>query len=67
MRLAVSTTHVALVSPRYMEPILDAMSVGWLMGRKASNLHFARWEDEIDTPLDEIRAELGIDRSLDVA
>lgn len=67
MRLAVTTSHVAFVSPRYMEAMMDAMSVGWLMGRKAKNLHFTRWEQELDTPLEDIRARLGIDRSMDVA
>lgn len=66
MRLAVTSTHAALVSPGFMEPIMDAMSVGWMMGRKARNLHFTRWEDEINTPLEDIRERLGIDRSIDV-
>lgn len=65
MRLAVTSAHAAFVSPRFMEPIMDAMSIGWLMGRRAENLHFGRWEDEINTPLDDIRARLGIDRSID--
>ncbi|MEM7094053.1 MAG: Coq4 family protein [Actinomycetota bacterium] len=67
MRLAVTAAHVAFVRPRYMESMYDAMSVGWLMGRKAKNLHFSRWEDELDTPLVEIQADLGIDRTLDIA
>lgn len=65
MRIAVTAAHVAFVSPRYMELLMDAMSVGWMMGRKAKNLHFTRWEDELDTPLEEIRAQFGIDRSID--
>lgn len=67
MRLAVTAAHVAFVSPRYMEAMMDAMSIGWIMGRKAKNLHFTRWEEQINTSLDDIRAELGIDRSIDVA
>ncbi len=66
MRLAVTASHFAFVSPRYMEPLMDAMSIGWMMGRKADNLHFERWEDHLDTPLGDIRARLGIDRSIDV-
>ena len=65
MRLAVTSAHVAFVSPRYMEAMMDAMAIGWMMGRKAKNLHFTRWEDEIDTPLEDIRTRLGIDRSID--
>lgn len=67
MRIAVTTSHIAFVSPRYMEPLMDAMSIGWMMGRKATNLHFTRWEDKLNTPLEEIRAEFGIDLSIDCA
>ncbi len=66
MRLAVTSAHFAFVSPRYMEAIMDAMTIGWMMGRKAKNLHFTRWEDEINTPLADVQARLGIDRSIDV-
>lgn len=65
MRLAVTAAHVAFVSPRYMETVMDAMSIGWTMGRLAKNLHFTRWEDQIDTPLEEIRADFAINRSID--
>ena len=65
MRVAVTTAHFAFVSPRYMEMLMDAMSIGWMMGRKAKNLHFTRWEDEVNTPLQDIRQRLGIDRTID--
>ena len=65
MRLAVTTAHTAFVSPQFMEAAMDAMSIGWIMGRSSNTLHFARWEDEIDTPLADIRERLGIDRSID--
>lgn len=65
MRLAVTSAHAAFVNPGFMEPFFDAMSIGWIMGRKAQNLHFTRWEDQVDTPLEEIRERLGIDRSID--
>ena len=66
MRLAVTSAHVAFVSPKHMEAMFDAMSIGWMMGRRADNLHFGRWEAQLEPPLDEIRTRLGIDRSLDV-
>lgn len=66
MRLAITSTYAALVNPAFMEPIMDAMSIGWMMGRKAENLHFTRWENEVNTPLADIRSRLGIDRSIDV-
>lgn len=65
MRLAVTTAHFAFVRPRYMETLMDAMSIGWVMGRKAKNLHFMRWEEELETPLADIRHRLGIDRAFD--
>ncbi len=65
MRLAVVASHIAFVSPAFMEAAYDAMSIGWLMGRSAKNLHFTRWEDELETPLEDIRARLNIDRSID--
>ena len=65
MRLAVTSAHAAFVNPGFIEPIMDATSIGWMMGRKAKNLHFIRWEDEVNTPLDDIRARFGIDRSID--
>ena len=65
MRLAVVSAHAAFVTPGFMEAVFDAICIGWLMGRKAENLHFTRWEDEINTPLEDIRERLGIDRSID--
>ena len=39
---------------------MDAMVRGWLMGRETANLHFAKWEEQLDRPLEDIRAELGL-------
>jgi len=40
------------------------MTAGWAMGRAAENLHFTRWEDELDTPLTVLRERVGIDPTL---
>ncbi len=60
-RFAVTTAHVAFVKPEYITMSMDAMCAGWAMGRAAENLHFTRWEDELHTPLTELRERFGID------
>ncbi len=59
MRLAVTTAHIAYVSPKDIITAMDALAAGWTMGRTWENLHFVRWEDELDTPLDDLRARFG--------
>ena len=41
---------------------MDAIVDGWSHGRSAKNLHFTLWEEEIDTPLADLRREWGLDR-----
>lgn len=59
MRTAVTTTHVAFVRPGLIEPAMDALANGWIMGRQWKNLHFTKWEEQLDRPLGDIRAEYG--------
>ncbi len=59
MRLAVTTAHIAYVSPKDITTAMDALAAGWTMGRTWQNLHFVRWEDELDTPLSDLRARFG--------
>ena len=61
MRTAVTTAHVAFVNPAAITDAIDALVTGWMVGRFAENAHFHRWEDELDTPLDELRERFGID------
>lgn len=63
MRTAVTTAHVAFVNPRGITAAMDAICTGWMVGRFAANAHFHRWEDELDTPLDELRERFGVDPS----
>lgn len=55
-RLAVTTAHIAYVSPKDIATAMDALAAGWTMGRTWENLHFVHWEDELNTPLADLRA-----------
>ncbi len=59
MRIAVTTSHVAFVNPSYIATAMDAISEGWIMGQNWKNLHFTKWEEQLDRPLADIRAEYG--------
>ncbi|MEM9564406.1 MAG: Coq4 family protein [Actinomycetota bacterium] len=60
MRVAVTTAHLAFVSPGSTTKAMDALVDGWVLGRASDNLHFHLWEDELDTPLDELRERFGV-------
>ncbi|MEL6891991.1 MAG: Coq4 family protein [Actinomycetota bacterium] len=60
-RFAVTTAHLAFVNPGAIEQAMDAMVTGWMVGRFAQNTHFMKLEDELHTPLDELRGRIGID------
>jgi ubiquinone biosynthesis protein Coq4 len=59
MRIAVTTAHVAFVNPRFMVTTMDAITLGWSTGQQWKNLHFTKWEEQLDRPLADIRAEYG--------
>ena len=60
MRLAVTLAHTAFVNPGITVEAMDAIVEGWSKGRASGNLNFARWEDELDTPVSELRARFRI-------
>ncbi|MEM8925540.1 MAG: Coq4 family protein [Actinomycetota bacterium] len=60
-RLAVTTGHVALVNPKGIVPVMDAFCAGWMAGRQADNIHFTKWEEQLDRPLADIRQEFGVE------
>ncbi len=62
-RFAVTMGHLAFVKPEHTMAAMDAMTTGWQLGRSCENLHFHRWEDELDTALADLRARFGIDPS----
>ena len=60
MRMAVTTAHMAYLSPSITVDAMDAIVDGWAYGRSAKNINFERWEDELDTPLETLRARFGL-------
>ena len=58
MRMAVTTAHMAFLKPEITVDAMDAIVDGWAYGRRANNLNFVRWEDELDTPLSTLRERL---------
>lgn len=64
MRMAVTTAHMAFVNPGITVDAMDAIVEGWAFGRASKNINFTRWEDEIDTPLDELRRRFGLNTTL---
>ena len=60
MRMAVTTAHLAFVNPAVIDLAMDSIVAGWQVGRGCKNLHFTRWEDELDTPLAELRERMEI-------
>ncbi len=60
MRMAVTFAHAAFVNPEITVDAMDAVVEGWSKGRASGNLNFARWEDELDTPVSELRERYSI-------
>lgn len=62
-RVAVTTAHMAFMRPGLIVEAMDAFVDGWSYGRSARNLNFERWEDELDTPLEVLRARMNLNRA----
>jgi ubiquinone biosynthesis protein Coq4 len=60
MRMAVTFGHAAFVNPDITVDAMDAIVAGWTRGRASENLNFARWEEELDTPVSELRERYSI-------
>lgn len=68
MRIAVTTGHIAFVNPTATASVMDALMDGWFVGRSSQNTHFTLWEDELHTPIDDLRERFAITpRSLETA
>jgi ubiquinone biosynthesis protein COQ4 len=63
MRLAVTLGHTAYIKPSLTVAAMDAIVDGWAYGRAAKNLNFERWEDEIDTPIEDLRVRMNLDNT----
>lgn len=59
MRTAVTTAHIAMVQPQAITAAVDALANGLAMGRAWKNLHFTKWEHELDRPIADIRLVYG--------
>lgn len=59
-RMAVTSGHVALVNPSGIVMVMDAFCEGWTRGRGAKNLHFVKWEEQLERDLDDIRREFDV-------
>jgi ubiquinone biosynthesis protein COQ4 len=60
MWMSVATTRITFADPAAIVPTMDAISDGWQYGRRTPQLQLTRWEDHLDRPLAEVRAEHGI-------
>lgn len=60
MRMAITLAHSAFVNPDITVDAMDAIVDGWSRGRASDNINFAIWEDEIDTPVLELRERYNI-------
>ena len=62
MWIAVVTSHMTLVDPYLIKPGMDAITDGWALGRHARSVQFVKFEHRLGEPLDDIRAEFGLQR-----
>ncbi len=58
--MSVTTTRAAFLHPDGITPLMDAISEGWRLGRALPQLQTVRWEDVLDRPLVELRAQFDI-------
>lgn len=63
-RIADTTANFAGVNPRLTATIMDATINGWLIGQQWKNPHIVTWEEKLDRPLADIRAEYSYDPSV---
>lgn len=59
--MATLTTQMTFYTPQMTPPVMDAISEGWQLGRKARNLNFTRWEERLAEPIDDLRREFDLD------
>jgi len=56
MWMATTTSRMTFLQPEAIVPVMDAISSGWQFGREVENLQFAKWEELLEEPVDEVRA-----------
>ena len=62
--MATLTTQMTFVNPRMTTSVMDAISDGWALGRQARNLNYVRWEEMMHRPVDELRQEFNLVRTV---
>lgn len=67
MWMSVVTTRMTFAEPRQIVPMMDAISDGWQLGRRAGNIQCERWEDLLDQPVAVLRDRYAIDDTPSVA
>ena len=63
MWISTVTTQMTYVRPSSITPLMDAIADGWQLGRSVRNIQAQRWEEMLDRPLDDVRAEFDIEPS----
>ena len=58
--MIVVTTRMAFLAPESQQPIMDAITEGYMLGRRTPNLSVVKWETMLDRDLETIRREYGI-------
>lgn len=61
MWMSTVTTQMTYLRPTSIVPLMDAITDGWQYGRRTRQLALHRWEDELERPLADLRAEWGIE------
>lgn len=60
MWMSVATTRMALLDPGAQRPVMDAITEGYVLGRRTPNLSVVKRVTMLDRPLEDIRREYGI-------
>lgn len=60
MWMSVIATRMTFIDPRMINPMMDAITDGWQLGRRIPNIQTEKWEEMLDRPLDEVRARYRI-------
>ena len=57
MIIASRPLQMVLYRPELLPPVMDAISEGWTLGRKAKPIMPVAWEEYWETPLAELREQ----------
>ena len=60
MIIASRPLQMVLYKPQLLPPVMDAITEGWALGRRAEPLIAVHWEEYWERPLCELRREYGL-------